>query len=510
MTLASLYSHQRCRCLLALFGGALGTLAYAPFGLWPVALVSLLALLILSLDRTNRQSAAVGFCWGLGLFGSGVNWVYVSIQQFGGLPVPFSVGLVLLLAGYLSLYTMLFSFLLNRFWPQTSFTKLVIVAPSLWTFTEFLRGWVMTGFPWLQFGYSQIDGPLKGIAPIFGVDAISFMLMMVAGLITYSIFTKNIRYVVIAALVVVAATPLKSMRWYIEQSGRGVNIALVQGNIAQSLKWTPDQLQPTIDKYLNASRPFFGKAQIIIWPEVAIPDLEGNQVDFLKIMDGILRSQHTTLLTGIIDRRASLEGLKIYNALIAVGSKTPYSLQDTNRYHKRHLVIFGEFVPFETILRPLAGFFDLPMSSMTRGDARQPQLKADGYNFTSAICYEVILGRLVRENFKPDTDFLLTVSNDAWFGHSIGPWQHFEMARMRALELGRPLLRSTNTGVTAVINADGDVIKALPQFETGVLDVTITPTTGITPYAHWGSWPLWILCALMLISSLTWRFTQSK
>ncbi|OXY81721.1 apolipoprotein N-acyltransferase [Oceanimonas doudoroffii] len=483
------------RKLLPLFGallcGALGVLAFSPFDFWPLALVSLAGLFAVTHHCAPGPAAARGFAWSLGLYLPGLWWIHNSMTIFGGLPLPVAFVLVALLAAYLSLYTSLALWLAHRFVASPR-ARLLWVLPVLLIGADWLRGWMLTGFPWLWFGYSQLDGPLAGLAPILGVQGISWLLLFSAAALWR--LGNGLRWRAAAFAVVLWGLGVASQQLQWVSPTQTLRVALVQGNIEQSLKWIPGQLEHSLKRYLDLTRPAL-HADLVIWPESALPASEQQLAPWLEQVDKLMAERNQSLITGLVSRPAAGE---VYNAVLGLGNGR-YQPGQGNRYYKQQLVPIGEFVPLGDLLRPLAPFFNLPMSSFSRGESGQADIHAAGRDLSVAICYEVAFPGLVRANMKPTTDFLLTVSNDTWFGRSIGPWQHQQIARMRALELGRPMIRATNNGVTLVTDEKGRMSASLPQFEQGVLTAEVTGMTGLTPYARFGNLPLLAVLGLSLL-----------
>ncbi|WGW01106.1 apolipoprotein N-acyltransferase [Vibrio sp. YMD68] len=501
--------HRLQRPLGAVFVGALTTLAFAPYQIWPLAIISPLLLLALLQGQSSKQGFFIGYAWGIGLFSTGISWVHISIDVFGGMPKIASLFLMALLVGYLALYSGLFAWLLNRYFPLVSRHRFILAAPALWLLTDWLRGWVMTGFPWLWLGYSQIDSPLANFAPIGGVEFVTFLLVLSSAAMAFALFSRSWSILLIPCVILSSGFGLRNVDWVIPDSDNSTKVALIQGNTDQSSKWVPSQRWPIIMKYVDLSREHWD-ADIIIWPEAAIPAFEFEIPAFLRSLDESAKENQTAIITGVVNKS---DTDNFYNSVLAIGN-TPYgdySYDPNERYHKHHLLPFGEFVPFEDILRPIAPFFNLPMSSFSQGDFVQPNIIANGRHMAPALCYEIIFNEQVRRNVTDDTDFILTLSNDAWFGDSIGPLQHMEIARMRARELGKPLIRSTNNGVTAVTDFKGNIIEQVAQFETAVLTATLQSTIGQTPYRNVGTWPLYIWVALSLVlSTIAARNTVAK
>ncbi len=494
---------RRLSAALAFLAGASTSLAFAPYALWPIYPLAIAFTLLLGREHGPKAAFWHWLSFGFGAFVFGISWVHVSIDQFGGLPLPVSLSLMGLLALYLALYPALAGALYARLKGASPVFNLLGLFPALWILTEFLRGWMLTGFPWLWAGYSQTDGPLLPLAQVIGVQGIGFGVLIVAGAL---VLLAQRRIVPLLVLLPVLALSVwgAMLSSPIERSGESVKVALVQGNVPQSMKWEREQLWPTMVKYLDLSRPHLD-ADIILWPEAAIPAPEFMVQEFLDNANRVANLNDSAIITGIISRQNE----RWYNSLIVLGNHNAkqqdspdYLSGSGNEFRKHHLLPIGEFVPLESLLRPLAPFFNLPMSSFNRGDYQQPNLKAAGFSFAPAICYEIAFPEQLRANFSANTDMLLTVSNDAWFGASNGPLQHMEIARMRSAELGRPLIRATNNGVTAVVDEKGQVTHLLPQFETAVLSAEVPLVKGITLFAKFGHLPLQLLCGLLLLLAL--------
>ena len=476
--------------LLAVAAGAITPLFLAPFDLWPLALLSL-ALFYLGLrELSPRQALGRGWCFGFGLFGAGINWIYVSIHTYGGAS-PLLAGLLMLafvaaIAWFFALPAWLWARWLRR--NEAPLADALAFA-ALWAAQEAFRGWFLTGFPWLYAGYSQLDGPLAGLVPVGGVWLVSFTLALTAGLLC-NLHRLRHRKGFLAAGVILLMGPwaagmlLKGHAWT-QPLGAPLSVAAVQGNIEQSMKWDPQKLDDQLKLYRDktfTSRP----VDLIVWPETAVPVLMETAQGYLNMMGRFASDRQSALITGVPIRQVVDQQKRFYNGITVVGN-------GEGVYLKQKLVPFGEYVPLQDMLRGLIAFFDLPMSDFARGPADQPMLQAKGYKIAPFICYEVVYPEFAA-GMAARSDLLLTISNDTWFGTSAGPLQHLQMAQMRALEAGRWMIRATNNGVTGLIDPFGKLSVQIPQFEEGILYGDVVPMGGLTPYLYWRSWPLIVLC----------------
>jgi apolipoprotein N-acyltransferase len=497
------------RLVMAFIAGASTALSFAPYEMWAIFPLALSFALWQSHTLTAKQSLYYWLSFGFGCFAIGISWVHVSIDTFGGMPIAVSITLMALLALYLAIYPAICGYLLSKLSRTAKHTlnpylTYLGLFPALWVLTEWLRGWVLTGFPWIWAGYSQTLGPLSEFASFIGALGLSFVVALVAGSLLLLSQKRIIPILLILPTLALLAWVAPQLN-PISTSGKSVKVALVQGNIAQSMKWEPDALWPTMLKYMDLTRSQFDDASsvdIIIWPEAAIPAPEAMVEDFLINANQVANINNTAIITGIISHQQK----DFYNSLIVLGNhhlkqqqSADYVIDGSNEYKKHHLLPIGEFVPLGDLLRPIAPFFNLPMSSFQRGGYTQANLTALGYHIAPAICYEIVFPEQVRASVTDETDMLLTVSNDAWFGASNGPLQHMEIAQMRAIEMGKPLLRATNNGITAVVDPHGRITDAIPQFETGVLVTNVALYQGETWFRKIGQFPLLILCSLLLL-----------
>ena len=484
--------------LLALFAGLLFPLAFAPYDLWPLLFVSVAAGFWCQQQAGSGKEAFLrGWLYGLGMFGFGVSWVHVSMHDYGYMPLWMAIPFTAMFAAFLALFyglTFSLSWRLGRS---------ALVFTGIWLLLDWLRGWLLTGFPWLYAGYGLIDTPLASLAPLGGVWLLTLATVLLSATLIQLRQPGTLRWVAagLSVLVLIAATAGHFLT-FTHANGPEQKVALVQGNIPQDLKWQISMRDETRRIYHELTREIPADT-LVLWPESAMTEFYQTITDFIEDEGNQLADRNGALITGIPWRSVSDADITYRNSIAAIPLRD--SENDSERvYHKQKLVPFGEYVPMQSLIRGLIPFFDLPMSGFTPGDPSQPNLQAMGHTVAPFICYEILYPQLVASR-SHDADVLVTISNDAWFGTSAGPLQHFQMARLRALETGRWLLRGTNNGVTAVIDHQGRIVDALPQFERDVLYSQYQPRTGITPFMALGVWPWLVLSVLLLLPAMLGR-----
>ena len=482
--------------LLSLIAGALAVAGFAPLNVWPLPILSL-ALLFGLLTRTSslRAGFLIGLVWGLGFFIAGVSWVFVSLSVYGGMPAWLAALATFLFCAVLALFPATVGALQTR-WPVSPTQRLLLLIPLAWGVTEWVRGWLFTGFPWLAAGYSQVPAsPLAGYAPLVGVYGVSFLLALIAALLAWSVTTHGrLAQRAWAAVVIVAlgvgGQALRGVTWT-TPDGAPTTVALLQGNVPQEMKWQPEKTRATLESYarMAAASP----AQLIVLPETALPLFESDLPDAYRAgLTSLGQQNGGDVLTGL--PTGSMNG-DYYNSVISLGSAP------SQRYHKVHLVPFGEYIPLKAAWGWVIQVLHIPLSDFARGDVRQTPLAIGGQRVAANICYEDAFGEeIIRQ--LPAASVLVNVSNMAWFGDSFAPWQHAQMSQMRALETGRMMLRATNTGLTAIIDVRGNVLASLPLFTTGTLSGEIQGYIGSTPYVRWGNAPVLVLWGVLGVGLL--------
>ncbi len=483
--------------LVLLVAGALQTLTLSPWEWWWLGPVSIALIVSVTLFQTSRQLFLSGWLTGVGLFASGVTWIYISISEHGNTSIPLAIALMALFIAGLGLVHGI------AFWcwgklAKDSPVRRLILFPGVWVITDWMRGWFLTGFPWLYLGTGHVDGALAGWAPLTGVHGITLIIIgtgaALYGLYALARHRQRIPAVIlaVATLALWLAGPLLNRIQWTELDKDPITFAAMQGNIPQQIKWDPDFLRDQLIIYLGLTEDYWDR-DIILWPETAIPV---TQDEAGPIIDHILSKlgDDSVLLSGIpwFTYSGDRERFTFHNSMMAIGE------HGDGVYHKQKLVPFGEYVPLEQWLRGIIGFFDLPMSSFSPGPKYQGPLVAGDAQLMPAVCYEVAYPDFVATTAGLG-NVLVTISNDGWFGDSIGPHQHLQMARMRALETGRYMLRGTNNGVTAIIDEKGQVTGSIPQFERRVLTGELHTVSGRTPFMQTGSWPVLTLAAILIV-----------
>jgi apolipoprotein N-acyltransferase len=494
------------RAALALVAGAALTASFAPLNGWPLALLCPAVLMGLWQDATPGEAARLGFLFSAATFASGTYWLYVSIHVNGGAPVWLACFLMMGLIAIMGLYQAALGYVVARWLPERGALRTLAALPAAWLLVEWWRGWFLTGFSWLSLGYSQTDTWLGAFAPLLGVYGISALLLLGAGALL-ELLTGPPRARIPSALLLLApwaaGAALHGHSWT-HPAGSAVSVAVVQGAIPQDEKWLESNHETTLKLYESLTEQALGK-QLIVWPESAAADVANDIVPYISHLYGEARAHGSALVMGVLRAEggaADGDPTRYFNSVLALDETVSW-------YDKRHLVPFAEFFPVPHFVRRWLRLMSLPYSDFTPGGRDQPPLPAAKVRLGATVCYEDAYGSAMLR-VLPHADALVNVTNDAWFGHSSARYQHFQIARMRALEEGRYLVRAANDGVSAVIGPHGEVIGRAPEFTPVVLFSALVPQQGLPPYAYVGNWLIVSLATLALAYGLWVRNDRGR
>jgi apolipoprotein N-acyltransferase len=481
--------------LLALGAGALLATAFAPYNYWPLAILCPALLMWLWQDVRPRRAAALGFYFGAGTFALGTWWLYIAIHTIGEAPVWLALALMLALVCIMGAYQALAGYVANRLLPLSGPWRWWVGLPALWLLLEWLRGWFLSGFPWLSLGYSQTDTWLAGYAPVGGVYLISGLLLLCAGSLVALILARSrlqIFSLLLLALPWAGGQLLLSIPWT-HATGTALSVAVLQGAIPQDEKHLESNLEPTKALYNNLNEQALG-AKLIVWPETAVPELANEMMPFVRSVFQRARQSDSDVVMGIAREDDSGD---YFDSVLALSASPAF-------YDKRHLVPFGEYFPVPKFIRNWLRLMSLPNEDFTAGADHQAPLGAGGFKLAATVCYEDAFGTDQRWMVR-QSDALVNVTNDAWFGRSSARYQHFQIARMRAIEARRYLIRAANDGVSAIVGPFGEVLARAPEYQVVILRGTVEPRRGLSPYLRLGDLPVLVTALMALLAALYQR-----
>ncbi|MCB0058540.1 MAG: apolipoprotein N-acyltransferase [Caldilineaceae bacterium] len=474
---------------LAFAFGTCGVLGFAPLAWYGIILFALAGLFWLWFGRSWRDAPMIGLAFGLGWFGAGIHWVWYSAYAFGGTPLPLAIVINVLLVCVLALYPAAYGWLGKRYLAHGTGPLVPIAAAALWVLIESLREVLFTGFPWLNPGYAFVGTSLVGYAPIGGVNMVAMIVVLTAALLVQAGLRRiSAWWVLLPVGLWLGGVVLVNITW-VQATGTSLNVAIIQGNIDQAAKWRPEQRRQIIEQYVQMSERHID-ADLIVWPETALPVFFDRAEPLLRGLDKDARSRGAGILVGAPTR---IEDGRYFNSLVAMGAAT-------GDYQKRHLVPFGEYVPLSGLFGKLIQFLDVPMSSFSRGEWLQTPIRLGEGAIAVTICFEDAFPT-ESHSYAADTNLMVNVSNDAWFGATWAPDQHLQIARMRAAEAQQYLVRATNTGLSAVVGPYGDIIDIGRPWEPTVVRTNVRLMIGETPFRRIGGLFWEVVFLLVAVSS---------